>query len=431
MRIALPEQMSAALPVMDRLAAGGYEAVFVGGCVRDTLLGRAITDVDIASSAKPEQVMELFERTVPTGIQHGTVTVLHGEMAYEVTTFREESVYAKHRKPESVTFISSLEGDLLRRDLTFNAIALRSDGTVVDPFGGMDDLKNGIVRCVGHAETRYEEDALRMLRMIRFTAEFRFRPTFGTWKALLKQRELLKHIAMERVRMELDKMIAGSSPAIAFWLLARSGLLHHVKEPLPAAVVAVLDAAAAHPDRLGRHAEAIEAVDRLAELDDRWAALLIHMGLTLEEAAAAMKTLRFSGSRHTHAAGVLAVHQEALRLLGTAREPAKLRESWIGIVLRYGEATASCWLSMNEAGAISVERAAASRFKQWLNEMPVFSVKQLDINGRQLSERMDRKPGPWTGQWLERLLYEVACGQLANNRQRLLERAEIWNAEEG
>ena len=156
------------------LRRAGYEACPVGGCVRDLLLGRAPGDWDIATSARPEAVTALFERTVPTGLKHGTVTVLLGGMALEVTTFRGESGYSDGRHPDRVTFGVGLREDLARRDFTINAMALAPDGSVLDPFGGRADLARRLIRCVGEPERRFTEDALRMLRAVRFAAQLGF-----------------------------------------------------------------------------------------------------------------------------------------------------------------------------------------------------------------------------------------------------------------
>lgn len=149
--------------VMNRLMGNGYKAYMVGGCVRDSLLGRPVSDVDIATSALPEQVLSLFPRVVPTGLQHGTVTVVMPTCTYEVTTFRKESGYEGHRRPEEVEFIDDLEEDLMRRDFTINAMAIDVEGELHDPFGGAADLEQRLIRCVGDAEQRFREDALRML----------------------------------------------------------------------------------------------------------------------------------------------------------------------------------------------------------------------------------------------------------------------------
>ncbi|WP_416277391.1 CCA tRNA nucleotidyltransferase, partial [Paenibacillus timonensis] len=215
--------------VLRVLRDGGHRAFFVGGCVRDELMGRPVHDMDIATSAKPGEVVRLFDRTVPTGIQHGTVTVLMEGHAFEVTTFRKESDYADHRRPGSVEFVDAVSEDLRRRDFTMNAIARGLNGELIDPYGGRMDIERGLIRCVGVAEERFEEDALRMMRAVRFASTFGFRPVKSLWKALIAGKDKLGYIATERVRMELEKIVLGPDPLRGLALLERSGLLRHAK----------------------------------------------------------------------------------------------------------------------------------------------------------------------------------------------------------
>ena len=195
-----------------RLRSAGREAYPVGGCVRDLLLGRTPGDWDVTTSARPEEVMALFERTVPTGIKHGTVTVLTGAGGVEVTTFRAEGGYADGRHPDAVTFGGDLAGDLSRRDFTINAMALGPDGAVIDPFGGRADLKAGLIRCVGEPERRFGEDALRMLRAVRFSAQLDFAIEGATAEALRKSAGLTARLSAERVRAELEKTLLAPWP---------------------------------------------------------------------------------------------------------------------------------------------------------------------------------------------------------------------------
>lgn len=173
--------------VLAKLTEAGYQAYLVGGCVQDAVLDRPIKDIDIATSALPEQVIACFPRTAPTGLQHGTVTVILQQGTYEVTTFRQEAEYEGFRRPTSVAYISDLMEDLKRRDFTMNAMAMNREGEVIDPFAGQKDLAIGVLRCVGKAEERFGEDALRMLRCIRFTSTYELQVEESTWLALLAQ----------------------------------------------------------------------------------------------------------------------------------------------------------------------------------------------------------------------------------------------------
>ena len=218
-----PQTAEQGQSLLRRLTDQGYEGYFVGGCVRDELMGRPVNDMDIATNATPEQVIALFERTIPTGLEHGTITVLIENGPFEVTTYRTETEYVDHRRPEQVQFVRELSEDLRRRDFTMNAIARGIDGEYVDPFHGIEDLRNGIIRCVGIADERFEEDALRMVRGIRFASVFDFEIEQQTWQALLNHQALIKHIATERIRVEMEKMIAGPYPYHGIELLLSSG----------------------------------------------------------------------------------------------------------------------------------------------------------------------------------------------------------------
>ena len=196
--------------VLERLGGAGFAAYAVGGCVRDTLLGRTPCDWDVTTAARPEQVLALFEGyAIPTGLRHGTVTVRAGEMHIEVTTFRADGTYTDHRRPDEVFFSNRLEDDLCRRDLTVNAMAMDLDGRITDLYGGREDLAAGILRCVGDPERRFGEDALRILRTLRFSAVLGFAIERRTADALREKAPLLSYIAPERVLSEMDRLLCG------------------------------------------------------------------------------------------------------------------------------------------------------------------------------------------------------------------------------
>lgn len=210
--------------ILETLTHAGYEAYYVGGCVRDTLLGREIHDWDVATSARPEQVLALFDRCVPTGIRHGTVTVFCGDASAEVTTYRCDGAYHDGRHPDAVRFVRSLAEDLARRDFTVNAMAMDRNGQITDLFGGRDDLSRGVIRCVGGADTRFHEDALRMLRAYRFSAQLGFRLEAETAAAAARCAPLAAALSRERVRDEAEKTLLSPRPEI-FGVLMQLGLL--------------------------------------------------------------------------------------------------------------------------------------------------------------------------------------------------------------
>lgn len=208
-RIALPKDVK---HIINVLMENGYEAYAVGGCVRDSILGRVPGDWDITTSALPMQVKGLFRRTVDTGIQHGTVTVMLGRNGYEVTTYRIDGKYEDSRHPESVEFTPKLEEDLKRRDFTINAMAYNDEHGIVDIFDGVGDLQRKIIRCVGNAHDRFDEDALRILRAVRFSAQLGFGIEENTASAAKELAVNLKKISSERIHTEFNKMLKSPHP---------------------------------------------------------------------------------------------------------------------------------------------------------------------------------------------------------------------------
>lgn len=226
----LPEIFVKAMPVLRTLEDAGFEAYFVGGSVRDVLLHRHVHDVDITTSAYPEEVKELFDKSIDTGIKHGTVTVLYDGESYEITTFRTESGYQDFRRPDHVTFVQNLDEDLKRRDFTINALAMDMHGDIVDLFNGIEDLKNHIIRAVGNPERRFHEDALRMMRAVRFMSQLEFKLEEKTEQAIKDNHELLKKISVERIREEFVKMGLGPFSRQAFQIFLDTQLSEDVPD---------------------------------------------------------------------------------------------------------------------------------------------------------------------------------------------------------
>ena len=225
-KINMPKDVAHIIWILEK---NGHEAFAVGGWVRDAIMGREPHDWDITTSANPEQVKALFKRTIDTGIQHGTVTVMMNSTGYEVTTYRIDGTYTDGRHPEQVTFTSNLVEDLKRRDFTINAMAYNDRVGVVDQFGGIDDLRHKIIRCVGKATERFTEDALRILRAIRFSAQLGFSIEDNTAKAIVALGSNLTKISKERIQTELDKLITSRHPD-RFELIDMYGLNPYIFE---------------------------------------------------------------------------------------------------------------------------------------------------------------------------------------------------------
>ncbi|MDN4593259.1 CCA tRNA nucleotidyltransferase [Polycladomyces subterraneus] len=396
----------AALWVMERLESAGYQAYLVGGCVRDELLGKQPKDYDVTTDARPETVQALFPRTAATGLKHGTVTVILDGQPVEVTTFRVETGYSDHRRPDKVVFVSRLEDDLARRDFTVNAMAMDREGRLYDPFGGQKDLKERRIRTVGNAEERFAEDALRMLRAVRFSAQLGFRITDETGHAICRMRHILRHLAVERVTAELEKVWSVKSPSIAVQYLQEWDLLPH----LP-------------PFHCWEHIQKAELLpaerfDRLTTREGRWGLLLHACHVPPERAAAHLRLLRLKSADVKMIGGIYQLAfdcpnwqmispTEGKRLLfrqGT--EPVLQSLQWSRVM-----------------GHIDTETAERLEvlFERWAKEMPVRQLSDLAIDGSDLIRATGCPPGRWVGQALAYLLEQVALGRLPNDRSRLLE----------
>ena len=219
-----PKQWQAATDVIHIIERAGFEAYIVGGAVRDYYLKKDNADVDIATSALPEEIQAIFSQTIDVGIEHGTVLVLDCGEPIEVTTYRTESTYSDHRRPDAVHFVRNLQEDLKRRDFTMNAMALSQNGDYIDYFHGREDIDAQVIRAVGDPNERFKEDALRMLRAIRFSAQLDFEIEAQTFAAIKQQASSIRFIAQERIHMELSKVWTAKYPARAIDYLKQSGL---------------------------------------------------------------------------------------------------------------------------------------------------------------------------------------------------------------
>ena len=269
-----------AAALLDALHAAGYAAYAVGGCVRDSLLGRTAHDWDLCTSALPQQVMELFgaEQCIPTGLQHGTVTIKYGGQLYETTTFRTEGSYTDGRHPDAVQFVPDVREDLARRDFTINAMAYNAAEGLVDPFGGQKDLQNGLLRAVGEPQQRFTEDALRILRLYRFAARFGFALDAATARAARQLAPHLDCISAERIQEELAKLLAAPQPGAYLEPAVLAVVLPELTPESLTAAKPVLDACPAGEENL----------------PVRWAALLGALGET--DTRRVLKRLRCSNA---------------------------------------------------------------------------------------------------------------------------------------
>lgn len=421
--------------IVRRLQENGYAGYLVGGYVRDTLLDRKIKDIDIATSALPEQVMDIFPRTVPTGLKHGTVTVVMQNHMFEVTTFRKESGYRDRRRPDRIEFIADLQEDLERRDFTMNAMAMDADGHLIDPFGGQSDLRDGVLRCVGDAERRFDEDSLRMMRCIRFAAEYELRIEQQTWKALLANRRKLKHIAMERIRSELERMLEGAHPYQAVLLLSQSGLLSCTKAETGIQFQGI--------KQVHQREKLLSSIAKLEDACEKWALLLLAFGISSASASSALRRLTFSRKKQDAICRILSFHEWLIGELESLNDsghetalPEELAVIWKKGAVVHTPDIVRRWLSIYslltaEAAAVDTVKPVISVLVERLvqngqaslNEMQAATLKELAIGGGDLLV-LGGKPGPWVGKLLGQLQVEVVFGHLHNDKMELLQRSQ-------
>lgn len=396
-------------PVVDvarQLQNAGHAAVLVGGAVRDVLLGLPASDWDLASSATPDEVMALFPKTIPTGVQHGTVTVLvrGGGQTHpvEITTFRGEGAYVDGRRPQSVTFLRHLIEDLARRDFTINAfawdpVALRFS----DPFDGLSDLAEGIVRAVGIPLHRFREDGLRTMRAVRFCATRNLRLEAATEAAIPDALDVLARVSRERVHVELVKLLGSAEPSRGLVPMWRTGIWPHALEPLAS------DA---------EYEEAIAAVDRMApDATARLARLLWPIGSHGGGAAQARIEACVEALKPSRAerATVLALTGEAARALQHATTPVEIRRA----VSRLRPEHLPAALDV-----LGFDPAQRDRVRDAI-EGAALTVGELALKGGDLIAEAVVPKGPAVGQRLTELLDDVLVDPGLNTRERLLERA--------
>ena len=388
-----------AAALLTRLHAAGHAAYAVGGCVRDSLLGQTPHDWDLCTSATPEQVLELFGKAhcIPTGLQHGTVTVKHGGELYEITTFRTEGAYSDGRHPDHVAFVPDVKEDLARRDFTINAMAYNAEEGLIDPFGGQNDLAVGIVRAVGEPKRRFEEDALRILRLYRFAARFGFAIDPATGQAA---RALCRHldcVSEERIAEELSRLLAAPAPGA------------YLEAEVLAVIFPELDAAELPESR--RILDALEP--GMEHVPVRLAALLCPLGEA--GARAALKRLKCSNALTGTVATL--VREAAAGMPGAALTLTARR-----FLSRYDLATITDLTALcsarhpEQAEAFAALQQEAARL---VETNACCRINQLAVNGRDLMDAGIR-PGPGLRRVLDALLEQVLTGQLPNEKAALL-----------
>lgn len=388
----LPAQFAPARPILEQIEAAGFEAYFVGGCVRDTILGQPIHDIDIATSAYPAEVKQIFKRTVDTGIEHGTVMILDHGTGYETTTFRTESGYQDFRRPDSVTFVRSLKDDLKRRDFTINALALRADGTVIDLFDGLGDLKRGLIRAVGDPAARFHEDALRMMRAVRFAAKLNFKIAPSTLAGIKENAPLLSKIAVERTQVEFEKLLLGITPP--------AGLADFLATDLYRYCPGLSD------HQAGLKQLAARTGWPLTSPVAAWTALVLALELPQRGLADFLRAWKLSN--HLIAA-VKRARPLARGIINNELPPQLLFKS--------GAAALTPAL---EVAHLFGGQLTAGKLQTAYQALPIKAARELALDGGSLIKGLGLTPGPVVGRLLNQLTQAVVSGRVANDPASLL-----------
>lgn len=378
--------------ILTRLIEAGYQAYIVGGSVRDYLLNTPINDIDIATSAKPEQVMALFSQVIPVGIEHGTVIVRDHHTSFEVTTLREETTYSDRRHPDAVHFVTDIIKDLARRDFTMNAIALTQSGEMIDPFGGQSDIRNKQIQAVGNAERRFNEDPLRMLRAIRFSSQLGFAIEDQTKRALIISLPLISDVSIERIQVELEKFFQGNYLTEALTLTETKQLLVYLPFFKEKSVM-------------------IETLTNVTMPFYRLIDAFVYMCLNHDDVTltAIYKSYRLSNVQKRE--GVLLLEaleryqqKESLSLI-VYYLPSQLYERFSDLVARLG-----------------LDSLSLEALKQANQALPIHSKQDMALTGSDLIQLFpERKRGQWIGEILDQLETKIINGKLPNQREQLKE----------
>jgi len=376
------KEWQAAYSVIEQLENAGFEAVIVGGAVRDAILGRPAHDVDVATNAMPDEVKSVFNHTVDIGIQHGTVLVIVPAGSVEVTTHRTDGEYTDHRRPEEVQFVRSLKDDLQRRDFTMNAIAMRRDGSYIDFYGGRQDIEAGVIRAVGDAQKRFSEDALRMLRAVRFSAQLGFLIEAETLQAMQDKADTISWIAKERIKAELDKLWVGKHVFNGIKKLEESSLVNYLSGTFQA--------------------------DDWCEFNTQdkllgWAYFAVLQGDHWREV---LGDYRLSNKETAFVKAVLA----ALKAL---------KNGWTNMDYfshSQQELETACYFA--ELRQLDVQRPQQSIYAIQTN-LPIRHKQELIVKGTDLIKWSGKKGGPWVKESLQAVLEAVVNGELQNDRQQI------------
>ncbi|AIK39814.1 CCA tRNA nucleotidyltransferase [Bacillus pseudomycoides] len=380
--------------IIETLKQHGHEAYFVGGSVRDFIINRPIGDIDIATSALPEEVMHLFPRHVPVGLEHGTVIVVQEGIPYEVTTFRTESDYEDFRRPSSVQFVRSLEEDLKRRDFTMNAIAMNEEGNIIDLFAGQEAIRKQEIATVGNAADRFQEDALRMMRGIRFVSTLGFFLEEQTKRAIEEYGHLLEHIAIERITVEFEKLLTGKYCVNGLQQLVETKLVTHLPY-LQMSEERILKAMQYNWDFFETDIEA-------------WAFFLYCIGE--EHPSVFLRQWKFSNKKIKDIVAVIL----AIRSRKT--------KSWDAVFLyKTGLHTALMTERVYQAIIKKYDIFSVNQVQSLFDSLSIHNRQEMKVSGNDLLGWTEKTPGPWVAEVLQRIEEEILQERLENEKEKIRE----------
>lgn len=435
--------------IIDKISEQGYEAYVVGGCVRDSLVGKTPNDWDITTSALPQQVKKIFNKTIDTGLKHGTVTILVNKEPIEVTTYRIDGEYEDNRRPNTVEFTRSLIEDLKRRDFTINAMAYNDKDGLIDAFNGLEDLQKGVIRCVGKPCERFKEDALRMLRAIRFSAQLGYNIDDETNNAIKECSSLIQNVSMERIQIELSKTLVSEDPA-KFMKIYECELMEYI---LPEFITCIGNSQNHPYHSYDIHEHLIKSVEAIKpDRALRWTMLLHdigkpetkttdkegidhfygHVELSAKMASNILKRLKFDNKTINKVVRLIKVHDRRIN-----NSPKSIRKA----IKKIGDDIFLDYLLVQRADIMAQNINKMDKRLQMLDSIrnqydeikalsQCVSIKELKVNGKDLIEN-GIKEGKQIGYVLNELLDAVIIDPNKNQKETLLEIARdiVYNEE--
>lgn len=379
--------------VLQLIEDSHHEAYFVGGCVRDALRGKEIKDIDIATSATPEQIMKIFTTVIPVGVEHGTVIVRYKGESYEITTFRHEANYSDKRHPDNVTFITDIREDLARRDFTINAMAMNRQGILIDPFHGQLDLDKGIIQTVGSPKERFLEDSLRIIRALRFSSQLGFSIDEQTLHQMFQLKQQLENVSIERITTEMTKFFQGLDIKIGYKYLLDTGIANYLpifKED---------------PELIYKLPNITTSFDSFAEV-----AALFHLQNERYSIDEWMKAWKCSNKEKRYCKQLVkAIHYMTQNQL----------DNWLLYQLEIREIEAFIRILSYVSPTIQLEKEELLERKKAL---PLASRDELCVNGSDVKKLFPTfRKGAWIGKMLEEIEYQIVMGMLKNKKNEIKE----------